>query len=113
MVELHSDVADMSDKGNFNFNTTLSDMELYFEATSVHEGSHIHPLRPPTASGPVPNLAPPSQAPAPLPMADLHFDVSDMFDIGGGDFNFNTTLSHMELYFDTTSMHDGSSLDTK
>jgi hypothetical protein len=36
-----------------------------------------------------------------------------MFDISGGDFNFNTTLSDMELYFDTTSMHDGSSLDTK
>jgi hypothetical protein len=45
-------------------------------------------------------------------MTDLHFDVSDMFDMGGGDFNFNTTLSDMELYFDA-SMHEGSSLDMK
>lgn len=65
----------------------------------------MNPQRPPTASGPLP----PSQAPAPGPMSDLHFDVSDMFDIGGGgDFNF----SDMELYFDA-SMHEGSSLDMK
>ncbi|KAI0247909.1 hypothetical protein BJV78DRAFT_1285203 [Lactifluus subvellereus] len=72
----------------------------------------MNPQRPPTA-GPVPTLAPSSQAPAPGPMADIYFDMADMFGISGGDFDFNTNpLNDMELHFDT-SVHDGSSLDMK
>jgi hypothetical protein len=74
-------------------------------------GPPMNPQRPSTAPAPVPSLPPP-QPLAPGSMVDLHFDMNEMFNIGGADFDFGSNpLSDMELYFDTG--HDGGSLDMK
>lgn len=70
----------------------------------LNNGPPMNPQRPPTASAPVPVPAPPAQA---VSMPDLAFDMTEMFTNGGGDFDFNSSLGDMELWFDTASVQDG------
>lgn len=76
----------------------------------LNNGPPMNPQRPPTASAPAP--APSQPAPA-VSMADLPFDMSEMFTNGGGDFDFHGSLGDMELWFDPASVQDGASLDMK
>jgi hypothetical protein len=63
----------------------------------------MNPQRPPTASAPAPPLAPPP--PQSLGLGDLHFDMTDMFSINAGDFNFDTSgINEMELYLEPEDM---------
>jgi hypothetical protein len=81
--------------------------------TSLLSGAPpMNPQRPPTASAPVPSLGPPQQQLAPGSMSDLHFDMTDVFNMAG-DFDFGTNSLDMDFYLDTASVHDGSSLDMK
>lgn len=74
----------------------------------------MNPQRPPTASGPLHTPAPPPPSAGPGSMPDFGFDVNDMFGNTTGDFSFDAdTLGDMNLFFDPTAVHDGSSLDIK
>jgi hypothetical protein len=65
----------------------------------------MNPQRPPTATAPLPTPAP---QPTTGPMADLSFDMGDMFGNGGGDFDFGPdSLSDMHLWFDPSAVQDG------
>jgi len=71
-------------------------------------------LQRPPASASLPTPAPPPPGPGPGSMADLAFDMTDVFGNTGGDFDFGPDgLSTMELWFDPSAVHDGSSLDMK
>jgi hypothetical protein len=73
----------------------------------------MNPQRPPTASAPLPTSAPPPPA-GPGSMADFAFDMNDVFGNTSGDFSFDAdALGDMNLFFDPTAVHDGSSLDMK
>jgi hypothetical protein len=75
----------------------------------------MNPQRPPTASAPLPTSAPPPPSTGPGSMADFAaFDMHDVFGNTGGDFSFDAdALGDMNLFFDPTAVHDGSSLDIK
>lgn len=74
----------------------------------------MNPQRPPTAPGPLHTPAPPPPSAGPGSMPDFGFDVNDMFGNTTGDFSFDAdTLGDMNLFFDPTAVHDGSSLDIK
>jgi len=75
----------------------------------LNNAQPMNPQRPPTASTPMPTPVPPTQA---VPMPDLPFDMTEMFN-GNGDFDFPGSLGDMELWFDSASVQDGSSLDMK
>ena len=110
--------------GDFDFPGSLSDMELWFDTPvqdvegkgdMIHKGSaptpgallnnaqSMNPQRPPTASAP----APPAQA---VSMQDPSFDMAEVFANPGGDFDFPTSLSEMELWFDPP-VQDATSLE--
>jgi hypothetical protein len=74
----------------------------------------MNPQRPPTSNAPMPTPAPPPPpAPGPGPMGDLSFDMADMFGSNGGDFDFGpSSLDNMDLWFESTTVHD-SSIDMK
>jgi hypothetical protein len=72
----------------------------------------MNPQPPPMASAPLPTPALPS--PTAVPMADLSFDMGDMFGNGGGDFDFGPdSLGDMHLWFDPTAVQDGAAVDMK
>jgi hypothetical protein len=70
----------------------------------------MNPQRPPTSNAPMLTPAPPPPpAPVPVPMGDLAFDMTDMFGSNGGDFDFGPcSLDTMDLWFDSTAVHDSS-----
>lgn len=67
----------------------------------------MNPQRPPTANAPMPTPAPPQ--PGPGAMEDLSFDMTGMFGNNGGDFDFGpTSLDNMDLWLESTTVHDSS-----
>ena len=71
----------------------------------LNNAQSMNPQRPPTASA----GGPPTQ---PVSMSDhLSFDMTEMFTNPGGDFDFPSSLTDMELWFDTSG--DGTSLEMK
>lgn len=79
----------------------------------LNAGPPMNPQRPPTASGPLPSPAPPPPSTGPGPMTDF-FDMNEVFGNTTGDFSFDAdALGDMNLFFDPSAVHDGSSLDIK
>ena len=62
---------------------------------------------------PPPSPAPPPQSTGPGPMTDF-FDMNEVFGNTTGDFSFDAdALGDMNLFFDPSAVHDGTSLDIK
>jgi hypothetical protein len=93
-------------EGEGDLNTPLNPAGSASTPTPLlNTAQQMNPQRPQTASAPMPTPAHPP--PTAGPMADLSFDMGDMFGNGGGDFDFGPdSLGDMHLWFDPTAVQD-------
>jgi len=76
-------------------------------APLLNNAPPMNPQRLPTASAPLPTPTSPVPTAGPAPLADLSFDMGDMFGNIGGDFDFGPdSLSDMHLWFNPSAVDD-------